>query len=377
MPYLYKNSTNMKITFRSILLISVLYFSCGDSADIPSTNDGFDRSILLSNISNNIIIPSYNNFDIKINELKLAKDQFISNPNQSNINEMRNKWLNSYRSFQYVEMFNIGKSEEINFHKRMNTYPTNTTIINNNIDNLMYDFTADNYSNYSSQGFPALDYLLYGLDVDSNNVINYYLGSESSKYLNYLNAIITEMVVNTELVKNYWANNNLSFITSSGNTSTSSLNKITNDFIYYYEKGLRANKIGIPAGVYSNSTIPNNVEGLYRSDISKNLSLHALDACDRFYHGKSLLDDSLRTSLYSYLEYIDLDNGLKDDISLSFQNSKNKIEILNNNFSEQITTDNIKMLEAFDALQSTVVLLKTDMLSNLNINVDYVDADGD
>ena len=131
MPYLYKNSTNMKITFRSILLISVLYFSCGDSADIPSTDDGFDRSILLSNISNNIIIPSYNNFDIKINELKLAKDQFISNPNQSNINEMRNKWLNSYRSFQYVEMFNIGKSEEINFHKRMNTYPTNTTIINN------------------------------------------------------------------------------------------------------------------------------------------------------------------------------------------------------------------------------------------------------
>ena len=37
----------------------------------------------------------------------------------------------------------------------------------------------------------------------------------------------------------------------------------------------------------------------------------------------------------------------------------------------------MKMLEAFDALQSAVVLLKTDMLSNLNINVDYVDADGD
>ena len=35
------------------------------------------------------------------------------------------------------------------------------------------------------------------------------------------------------------------------------------------------------------------------------------------------------------------------------------------------------MLECFDALQAGVVLLKTDMLSNLNINVDYVDADGD
>ena len=43
----------------------------------------------------------------------------------------------------------------------------------------------------------------------------------------------------------------------------------------------------------------------------------------------------------------------------------------------QINTDNNKMLLAFDALQTIVVNLKTDMLSNFNIAVDYVDADGD
>jgi hypothetical protein len=31
----------------------------------------------------------------------------------------------------------------------------------------------------------------------------------------------------------------------------------------------------------------------------------------------------------------------------------------------------------FDAVQEVVVLLKVDMLQLLNINVDYVDADGD
>ena len=35
------------------------------------------------------------------------------------------------------------------------------------------------------------------------------------------------------------------------------------------------------------------------------------------------------------------------------------------------------MLYAFDAIQENVVNLKTDMLFELNISVDYIDADGD
>ena len=37
----------------------------------------------------------------------------------------------------------------------------------------------------------------------------------------------------------------------------------------------------------------------------------------------------------------------------------------------------LQMLICYDAIQEAVVLLKTDMLQNLNINVDYIDADGD
>ena len=35
------------------------------------------------------------------------------------------------------------------------------------------------------------------------------------------------------------------------------------------------------------------------------------------------------------------------------------------------------MLNTFDKLQAIVVNLKTDMLSLLSIQVDYIDADGD
>lgn len=35
------------------------------------------------------------------------------------------------------------------------------------------------------------------------------------------------------------------------------------------------------------------------------------------------------------------------------------------------------MLQTYDELQKNVILMKVDMLQALNINVDYVDADGD
>ena len=37
----------------------------------------------------------------------------------------------------------------------------------------------------------------------------------------------------------------------------------------------------------------------------------------------------------------------------------------------------MKVLETYDAIQQGTILLKTDMLSVLQIPTDYVDADGD
>ena len=61
----------------------------------------------------------------------------------------------------------------------------------------------------------------------------------------------------------------------------------------------------------------------------------------------------------------------------SFDNSTTEINALGDSFLNQVNNDNIKMLETFDALQVTVRYLKTDMLSLMGVDVDYVDADGD
>jgi hypothetical protein len=59
------------------------------------------------------------------------------------------------------------------------------------------------------------------------------------------------------------------------------------------------------------------------------------------------------------------------------QESKTAINNLDDNFVKQMEENNLQMLAAYDELQKVVVLLKTDLLINLSIVVDYVDADGD
>ena len=82
------------------------------------------------------------------------------------------------------------------------------------------------------------------------------------------------MLTNTNAIVADWQNEKNNFINSSGNSATSSLNKLTNDFVYYYEKGFRANKIGIPVesgmlGKLMNMVLKDITEEIYLSALLK------------------------------------------------------------------------------------------------------------
>jgi hypothetical protein len=372
-----------KFFFLIIFLLSII-FSCSDDSS-SSSSDGYNRQALLSNIVNNIIIPAHDNFKNELDLFRSNIEAFDNNRDLVNLQQVQNQFIEAYKAWQHIEMFNIGYAEEIFYASKMNIYPANISRISNNISAGNIDLDS-NSNQYSAQGFPAIDYLLFGLAEDNQSILNIYLSSgQDNLTMNYLNILSNKMVENTGLVIDYWQSNKENFINSSGNSSTSSLNMLSNDFVYYFEKGLRANKIGIPAGVWSGE-LPQNVEAYYKGDISKILAIEGLQASHNFFNGIHFGSDQIDgEGLYDYLAYLDDTNysdstmfiGLEDDIVSSFENSMEKILLLNDNFAFQIQTDNIKMLEAYDAIQQGVVRLKTNMLSILGISVDYYDADGD
>ena len=372
-----------KFFFITFFILSII-FSCSDDSS-SSSSDGYNRQALLSNIVNNIIIPAHNNFKNELDIFKSNVEVFDNNRDITNLQQLQNQFVEAYKAWQHIEMFNIGYAEEIFYASKMNIYPANISRISDNINAANIDLDS-NSNQYSAQGFPAVDYLLFGLAEDNQSILNIYLSSgQDNLTMNYLNILSNKMVENTDSVIDYWQSNKESFINSSGNSSTSSLNMLSNDFVYYFEKGLRANKIGIPAGVWSGE-LPQNVYANYKGNISKLLAIEGLQASHNFFNGIHFGSNQIDgEGLYDYLAYLDDTNysdstmfiGLEDDIVSSFENSMQKLLLLNDNFAVQIQTDNMKMLEAYDAIQQGVVRLKTNMLSILGISVDYYDADGD
>ena len=342
------------------------------------TQTSFDHQGMLINWVDNIILPSISNFEVALSEFNEKTSLFRSEPSIESLSSIREFWLNSFLKWQHIEMFDIGLAEEVYYKNRINLYPANVEKIEGNILNQNYDLNQS--SNFSSQGFNAIAYMLYGIAENDEDIILKY-SSENSNYSKYLTDLVDKMIELTTDVKNGWNDEYRdSFINSTDNTSTSSINKLTNDFIYYFEKGYRANKIGIPAGVFSNTSLPDRVEAYHAKVYSKDLALEATYAIENFFNGRHTNDTDLSgLSINEYLNFIESDQDEKLSIKINDQLSKikDKLAELNDDFSEQVSQDNLTMLSAYDVIQANVVLLKVDMLQKLNISVDYADADGD
>ena len=338
----------------------------------------FDHEQMLTNWADNIIIPSIINFENSLVKLKNSASIFVNDPSNETLSVLKEEWLNSFLKWQHLEMFDVGLAEEIYYKNRINLYPANVNRIENNISNQNYDLNAS--SNFSSQGFNGLDYLLFGIGQNEEEIILKYT-LEESKYGKYFLEIIDKMIELTTQVKDSWDDEfRDEFIKSTDNTSTSSINQVINDFIFYFEKGYRANKIGIPAGRYSDGPLPDRIEAYHGKKYSKILILEATDAIDNFYNGRFSNDiTSSGLSINDYLSYMesDQDDKLAEKINEQLKKIKTKLTELNTDFSEQIRQDNLEMLITFDIIQANVVFLKVNLLQKLNINIDYADADGD
>jgi len=213
-------------------------------------------------------------------------------------------------------------------------------------------------------------------------VVEVYMdATEGEAYKNYLMAIIGRMQTITTTVLDDWKGGyREAFIQRSGSSATESVDKLVNDFIFYYEKHLRAGKVGIPAGVFSATPLEDRVEARFKGDVSQALLLEAIDASKDFFNGISFDGVQDGPGLSDYLNTL---GATKDDLPVSqlindqFDVARSEAQALETNLGAQVRTDNSKMLETYNELQRNVVYLKVDMLQALNISVDYVDADGD
>jgi hypothetical protein len=359
-----------------LLLTLVLLVSCGEDDSSNSTSDGFDRANMLTNWSNNIIIPAYTDFQSNLASLKVATTDFTTSQSQENLNELRNQYLQSYKTWQYIVMFSsVGKANELDITRWVNLYPTDNDLIESNV--VDGNVTLSTISTNTQQGFPALDYLLYGVANTDNDILTKF---NSDNYQDYLTKVVDRLIFLNDAVLNDWNNGYKNvFISSSENTSGSSVNIMVNDFVFNYEKYFRAYKLGNPLAVFGGDINSQEVESLYGKH-SKELCLSALNAIEDFFNGKYYSSTVEGESLKSYLTYLNTksDGEALAPIMLSQMDSaRTNINLLDSDFATQIDTDSDTAYTTYDEIQKLVPMLKVDMMQAFNISGDYQDSDGD
>lgn len=367
-----------------LFTISFILLLTGCSSDSSSETEpdaaAYDKEAMLNSWADHIIIPSFVNYQLKVNALNASTVAFTETSNVENLALLRDAWLEAYKAYQHVGIFDIGKATDLHLLEVSNTYPTNTENIETNIATGNYNL--DTQAQYASQGFPALDYLLYGLaDTDAAVLEFYSISANASNYKAYLTALSAKLnTTANEIVADWNSGYSATFISNS-NAVTGSLNQTANNFIKNLEKEIRAPKVGIPAGVFSNGTLfPEKVEAYYKNDISKLLIVEATQASQDFFNGTTFGTNTSGPGLKEFLDAVGANSSgqsLSSIINNQYETIFSEIAKLEASFSSQITTNNSLMLNAYDALQQNVVYLKVDMISALSLTIDYVDGDGD
>jgi len=370
----------MKKYIFGAIILALVWACSSDNENEEELVANFERDAMLINWADNIIIPSYEAFSNELSALNTSFAAFKTDASEANLTNFRASWVSAYKMWQRVSMFEIGPAETVGLRLNINIYPTDTQKIDGYIASGIYDLSLS--SNRNAKGFPALDYLINGLGENDAAIIVKFNDANKDATLAYIEAVLNNMNTLTNNVVAVWKSTyRTAFVSNDGASATASVDRLVNDYIFYYEKFLRAGKMGIPIGVFSGSTLPKNLEAYYHSEISKELFLEGLNAVQDFFNGKHFGTAATGESLASYLDDLNtVKNGenLNKIINNQFNTARSAISGLGS-FRSEIENNKppTTMLLSYDEVQKIVPLLKVDMVSAMSVSIDFVDADGD
>ncbi|HXH99412.1 MAG TPA: imelysin family protein [Sphingobacteriaceae bacterium] len=376
-----------KLFFLALILGSVCFYACsekgGPDPEQPDTKSA-DRKAMLINIADNIVIPAYAKFKVKLDIMLTKSTAFTTTPNPTTLIEFRAAWVDAYIEWQRVELFDFGPGQVQSIRSFFNIYPASETGIASNIatgSSVNLDVPAA----YPTQGFPALDYMLNGLGSTDAAVLSFYTTApDAVKRIDYLKRITAKMnTVFTKVNSDWNTTYRNEFVNKTGIDASSSTSVMVNSYVLNFERYIRSGKFGIPSGAMLNGVVAaKKVEAFYKKDLSLLLAKAAQQATIDFFNGKSVITGAEGPSFKTYLDVLtakDSSTGsaLTQVINMQFLSINQKLGSLSDNLSNEVNTNNQGMIAVYTEMQKAVRLLKVDLTSAMSITISYTDNDGD
>lgn len=372
-----------KIISRGSIVVAVtimLFLSCSKSSSPETETPSFDKTSMLTSYADNLIIPAYQALQEKINSLQTAANAFADDPSSTTQNAVKTAYKEAHLQYERVEVFNFGPAVnsfldlytnfsgglDYSFSQagELTGFSVDSVSIENNISTGNYDLTTYARNNFYAQGFPALNYLIFGPNAISKFELN------TANRVKYVKDVTARLKLLTDKVANDWTAYRSTFISNTKTDVGSPIGNLINQFAYQMDM-MKGPRIGWPFGKQSNGIVFATKSEAYFVGISRELAGENVRNLKKAFsnnaNGKGISD---------YLIALKHET-LRNDVMAQFDLVIAKIDAIPDPLSDSFTAQPTLVENAYKEIQKLLTLLKTDVASATGVQITFMDNDGD
>lgn len=345
-----------------IIFSATLFSGCSEKS--------FDRAPILENITNNLIIPTYQEFNRSTIDLNKASETFTENPSAENLDRLKSDWEESIRVWKRAEIYNFGPAESLVLATAIDRWPASERGIEQAIED--YDDSGDYLIRIGSnrKGLPAIEYLLF--NDEESVILNEFSDNNRKAYLNLLTKTLTQ---HSSAILDEWNSGYKDeFINKTGNKADSGITLLANELGYILQK-IRMEKLEIPFGSQTEGTPRLQMLESVHANITKELIRENLISAQKTFTGA----DS--TGFDDYIEALGIEdeNGelLSEAINSEYQNAFRILVSMDGSLENAIHNQRETVQELIDSIHKLYIYTNIDMISQLGILTVFSDNDGD
>ncbi len=187
----------------AILALSIFTISC--SKDEAQVEINYNEQ--LSNISNNVIVKTYEDLKDKSALLKQATLLLETTPNATNLTSAKNAWIAARSPWEQSEGFLFGPVDQQGIDPSIDSWPVNVIDLNNVLasPNALTETYLANQEG-TLKGFHTIEFLLWGANGNKQ------VGDFTAREFEYLKSCSANLATDTNRLYNLWALSGEKFI---------------------------------------------------------------------------------------------------------------------------------------------------------------------
>lgn len=356
---------NKILKWTLIALAPFAFVNCSetDSSTAVDPNVGLYTDVL-TNVSNNVIVETYNQMNTKAIALKNAITTLKNTPNDTNLTAVKLAWQATRLPWEQSQGFLYGPDEtESLTNLAIDSWPVDEVAVGNIISGGAPIAAATLETNNHARGFHTMEYLIWGLDGNKT------AAQLTARELEYLVAAATDLQNSTQQLYDAWKPTGGNYVANFQNAGQSgsvysaqkaALQEIAAGMIQIADE-LVTVKIEGPLNGNAGNANP-EAEESRSSNNSKLDFTNNIKSIQNMYlgdynsaSGKGLTDIILLTNPT-------LDAEIKEMITAGIT----AIDAIPGPFSDAITNSRARVQEAQQAIGELKILLESEMLTHIN-----------